>query len=63
MNKAFASLVEEEADDVKEVLDKLGELISITPEDVEQTFIELKKNAPFSVTVADRVSWDDHSSP
>lgn len=56
------TLVEEEADDVKGVLDKLGELITITPEDVEQTFIELKKNAPFlPVTVADRVSWDDVS--
>ena len=56
------TLVEEEADDVKEVLDKLSQLISITPSDMQQIFEELKKNAPFlPVTVADRVTWDDVS--
>ena len=56
------TLVEEETDNVKEVLDKLSQLILITPDDIEQIIEELKKNAPFlPVTVADRVTWDDVS--
>ena len=56
------TLVEEETDDVKDVLDKLSQLIFIKPEDIQQIIEELKKNAPFlPVTVADRVTWDDVS--
>ena len=56
------TLVEEETDDVKDVLDKLSQLIFIKPEDIQQIIEELKRNAPFlPVTVADRVTWDDVS--
>ena len=56
------TLVEEETDDVKDVLDKLSQLIFIKPDDIQQIIEELKKNAPFlPVTVADRVTWDDVS--
>ena len=56
------TLVEEEADNVNDVLNKLSQLIPITPDDIEQTIKELQKKSPFlPVTIVDRVTWDDVS--
>ena len=56
------TLVEEEAGDVRDVLEKLGRLIKLSEKDVQKTLSELERNAPFlPVTVVDRVSWDDVS--
>ena len=56
------TLVEEDADNVDDVLNKLGQLISLSEKDIKKTLSELKRNASFlPVTVVDRVSWDDVS--
>ncbi len=56
------TLVEEDAENVGDVLEKLGQLIRLSEKDIEKTHTELKRNPPFlPVTVVDRVSWDDVS--
>ena len=56
------TLVKEDAGDVKAVLANLSKLVPLSQEDIERTFGELNRSAPFlPVTVTDRVSWDDVS--
>lgn len=56
------TLVKEDAGDIEAVLANLSKLVPLSQEDIERTFGELKRSAPFlPVTVTDRVSWDDVS--
>ncbi|MGY3437804.1 MULTISPECIES: penicillin-binding protein 2 [unclassified Marinovum] len=56
------TIVREDAGDVDAVLDMLGKLVTLDPEEVERARLEMKRSAPFlPVTVADRVSWEDIS--
>ena len=55
-------IVREDAGEVEEVVEKLGKIISLDPEDVERAMAESKKSAPFlPITFAEEVSWDDLS--
>lgn len=56
------TMVREDAGDVDAVLESLGKLVKLDPEEVERARAEMKRSAPFlPVTVADRVSWEDIS--
>lgn len=56
------TMVREDAGDIDAVLDSLGQLVDLDPEEVERARAEMKRSAPFlPVTVADRVSWEDIS--
>ncbi|WP_417525794.1 penicillin-binding protein 2 [Marinovum sp.] len=56
------TMVREDAGDVDAVLESLGQLVKLDPEEVERARAEMKRSAPFlPVTVADRVSWEDIS--
>ena len=53
------TLVKEDAGDVEAVLANLSKLVPLSRQDIERTFIELNRSAPFlPVTVTDRVTWD-----
>ena len=55
-------VVREDAGDVDEVINHLGQLIRLDPGETEQALAEIKRSAPFlPVTLADRVSWEDVS--
>ncbi|TYB80537.1 penicillin-binding protein 2 [Maritimibacter fusiformis] len=55
-------IVREDAGDPEEVLDRLGKLIWLTPEDKARVIADMKRLSPFvPVTVAERVSWEDVS--
>lgn len=56
------TMVREDAGDIDAVLESLGKLVDLDPEEVERARAEMKRSAPFlPVTVADRVSWEDIS--
>ena len=53
-------LVREDAGDTELVLERLGQIITISPDDLEKVRKELKRRSAFvPVTVADRLSWAD----
>ncbi|MAM60402.1 penicillin-binding protein 2 [Maritimibacter sp. UBA3975] len=55
-------MVREDAGDPEEVLDRLGKLVWISPEDKAKALEEMSRRSPFvPVTIADRVSWEDIS--
>ena len=55
-------MVREDAGDVDVVLQRLSQLISITPEAYEAARKEIKRASPFlPVTILDNVTWDDVS--
>lgn len=55
-------VVREDAGDVAEVLERLGKVVDLDPEEVERAMAEMKRSAPFlPVTVADEVTWEDLS--
>lgn len=54
------TMTRESAGDVDEVLARLGQLITLEPEQLEKARNELKTRSPFvPVTVAERMSWQD----
>ncbi|QFT61636.1 penicillin-binding protein 2 [Roseivivax sp. THAF30] len=56
------TMVREEADDVDAVLDRLAQLVSLDPDEIERAKAEMARSAPFlPVSVADRVTWDEVS--
>lgn len=56
------TLVKEDAGNVEAVLANLSKLVPLSREDIERTFGELDRSAPFlPVTVTDRATWDDVS--
>lgn len=53
-------MTREDAGDVEEVLERLAQLISLTPEDKAQALKEIGSRSAFvPVTIADRLSWED----
>ncbi|OIP82035.1 MAG: penicillin-binding protein 2 [Rhodobacterales bacterium CG2_30_65_12] len=53
-------MTREDAGDPKAVLDRLGKLIWLDPDEIEKVLSEMARRSPFvPVTVADRVSWQD----
>ncbi|MEP1355557.1 MAG: penicillin-binding protein 2 [Tateyamaria sp.] len=55
-------VVREDAGDVADVLERLGKVVALDPEEVERAMAEMKRSAPFlPVTVADEVTWEDLS--
>lgn len=53
-------MIREDAGDVEQVLQKLGELITLDPDRLEKAREEMARRSPFvPVTVAERVSWDE----
>ena len=53
-------LVREDAGDVDQVLARLAQIITLTPEDLEKTRREIARLSPFvPVTVADRLTWQE----
>lgn len=57
-----AVIVREDAGDAPGVLQKLAELIPLSPEDIARTEREIKRRSPFvPITVSDRLSWEELS--
>ncbi len=55
-------VVREDAGDVEDVLERLGQVVPLDEDEVERAMVEMKRSAPFlPITVADEVSWDDLS--
>ncbi|MEO9574842.1 MAG: penicillin-binding protein 2 [Lentilitoribacter sp.] len=55
-------VVREDAGDVAEVLERLGKVVELDPEEVDRAMAEMKRSAPFlPITVADEVTWEDLS--
>jgi penicillin-binding protein 2 len=55
-------VVREDAGDVADVLERLGKVVALDPEEVDRAMAEMKRSAPFlPVTVADEVTWEDLS--
>ncbi len=53
-------IVREDAGDVAAVLQKLAQLMPLSPEVIDKAMIEIARRSPFvPVTIAERVSWDD----
>ena len=53
-------MIREDAGDVEQVLQKLGELITLDPDRLEKAREEMARRSPFvPVTVAERVNWDE----
>jgi penicillin-binding protein 2 len=55
-------MVQEDAGDVEQVLERLSRVITIDPDVRDRVLAEIKRSAPFlPVTIVDDVSWDDVS--
>ncbi|MEL6464292.1 MAG: penicillin-binding protein 2 [Pseudomonadota bacterium] len=55
-------IVREDAGEIEETVAKLGQLVSLDPDEVERAMAEMKRSAPFlPITFADEVSWEDLS--
>ncbi|WP_299601905.1 penicillin-binding protein 2 [uncultured Tateyamaria sp.] len=55
-------IVREDAGEVEDVVQSLGKLVSLDPDEVERAMAEMKRSAPFlPITFADEVSWEDLS--
>ena len=53
-------LVREDAGDVDAILERLAQIVTIAPEDLERARREIARRSPFvPVTIADRLSWQD----
>ena len=53
-------ITREDAGDIEAVLNRLAQVIPITPEEIERTLREAKRRSAFvPIIVADRLSWDD----
>ena len=53
-------LVKEDAGDVDEVLRRLGQIISLDPDELDRARREIDRRSPFvPVTIADRLSWEE----
>jgi len=53
-------IVREDAGDVDTVLDRLSQLVTLSPDDLERTRKELGRLSPFvPVTIADRLPWNE----
>lgn len=56
------TLTREDADHVEGVLEKLGQLIEISPQTLERVRKDIRRSPPFApITVVERLSWDDLS--
>ncbi|MGP6088192.1 penicillin-binding protein 2 [Antarctobacter jejuensis] len=56
------TITREDAGDVGQVIQRLGQLIELDEDDLNRALTEMERTAPFfPVTVADRVSWDEFS--
>lgn len=56
------TLVRENAPDVEQVIQRLGQLIELDDAALNRAMIEMKRSAPFlPVTIADRISWEQMS--
>lgn len=56
------TIVREDAGDLDMVLNRLSQLVSIDPDDLDELRSEIRKKPAFlPITVADQVSWDDIS--
>lgn len=61
-NYSVTIVREDAGDNVRDVLNRLKDLIPITDDDIESTIKEMKRRSPFvPITVADRLSWEDMS--
>lgn len=61
-NYSVTIVREDAGDNVRDVLNRLKDLIPITDDDIENTIKEMKRRSPFvPITVADRLSWEDLS--
>ena len=61
-NYSVTIVREDAGDNVREVLNRLKDLIPVTDDDIEKTIKEMKRRSPFvPITVADRLSWEDLS--
>lgn len=57
------TITKEDSGDTEEVLAKLDQLVSFSPEALDRARRELKKNASFvPITIADHLSWEEISS-
>jgi len=55
-------ITREDAGDVADVMAKLAGLVPLTPEEIDSTMTEMKRNSAFvPIVVADRLSWEDFS--
>ncbi|EBA18754.1 penicillin-binding protein 2 [Roseobacter sp. SK209-2-6] len=56
------TVVPEDAGDIGEVIEKLSQLISLDPEDIERALAEMRRSPPFlPITLADQLSWEEIS--
>ncbi len=56
------NMVREEAGNIDEVIERLGKLVDLDPDELERALRDLKRlRADTQVTVADRVSWEEIS--
>jgi penicillin-binding protein 2 len=56
------TMVREDAGDVAQVIQRLGQLVELDENDLNRALAEMERTAPFfPVTVADRVTWEDIS--
>ncbi|SMX47398.1 penicillin-binding protein 2 [Maliponia aquimaris] len=56
------TITREDAGDVGQVIQRLGQLVELDEDDLNRALIEMERTAPFfPVTVADRVTWEDIS--
>lgn len=55
-------ITREDAGDVDLVMQRLAQIVPLSPEDIEKTLQEVERRSPFvPITVADRLSWEDFS--
>ncbi|MDE3239624.1 MAG: penicillin-binding protein 2 [Paracoccaceae bacterium] len=55
-------IVREDAGDVPAVLQRLAQIVPITPEEIARTIRDVHRHSPFvPVTVSDRLNWDELS--
>lgn len=55
-------MVREDAGDIDEMMERLGAVIALDPDETERALAEMKRSAPFlPITVADEVTWQDLS--
>ena len=56
-------IVPEDADDVNDVITRLGQLIELDPEQLNRAMTEIERSPPFlPITVAEQVNWEDVST-
>ncbi|MBZ8118256.1 penicillin-binding protein 2 [Roseovarius sp. LXJ103] len=52
---------QEEADDIDDLIERLGRIVALDPEEIERAREEMRRSRLHPVTLADRVTWDEVS--